>query len=219
MLKHASLSVTPPGETPAERWLDVPGYEGIYEVSDAGRIRSVPRVTAQGRIVVGKILSQFPNQRGRLMVTLQRDGAKHTQLVHRLVLKTFVGPCPAGMEACHNDSDRTNNALSNLRWDTPNNNWADRRALHAVRAADLEPVQPNKAHYRSQQTHCKRGHLLEQPNLLASKLKLNQRGCLACSRAHSNVRRFKQNGVELDLAAEADRQYAVLLAESDEAAS
>jgi hypothetical protein len=46
--------------------------------------------------------------------------------VHRLVLETFVGPCPPGMECCHEDDDRGNNVLSNLRWDTPKANAADR---------------------------------------------------------------------------------------------
>jgi hypothetical protein len=47
-------------------------------------------------------------------------------LVHRLVLETFVGSCPEGMEGCHGDGDKTNNALLNLRWDTPKSNTCDR---------------------------------------------------------------------------------------------
>jgi len=47
------------------------------------------------------------------------------QLVHRLVLEAFVGPCPDGMEACHLDSDKTNNRVSNLRWDTHLENMRD----------------------------------------------------------------------------------------------
>lgn len=46
--------------------------------------------------------------------------------VHRLVLEAFIGPCPPGMEACHNDGNPRNNALSNLRWDTSENNSADK---------------------------------------------------------------------------------------------
>lgn len=46
--------------------------------------------------------------------------------VHRLVLETFIGACPSGMEACHNDSNTMNNSLSNLRWDTPVSNQQDR---------------------------------------------------------------------------------------------
>lgn len=48
--------------------------------------------------------------------------------VHRLVLEIFVGPCPYGQEACHNDSDPSNNRVSNLRWDTHQGNMKDREA-------------------------------------------------------------------------------------------
>lgn len=59
---------------------------------------------------------------GHLSVNL-RAGVR--RLIHRLILETFVGPCPGGMECCHNDGDPTNNALSNLRWDTSKANKAD----------------------------------------------------------------------------------------------
>lgn len=51
--------------------------------------------------------------------------------IHRLVLEAFVGECPQGMEACHNNGDRTDNRLENLRWDTRKNNHADKR-LHGT---------------------------------------------------------------------------------------
>jgi hypothetical protein len=68
---------------------------------------------------------------GYWMVELNRDGKRSGRLVHRLVLEAFVGPCPDGMEACHRDGDRLNCALSNLRWDTPAANQAD-RVLHGT---------------------------------------------------------------------------------------
>jgi hypothetical protein len=46
--------------------------------------------------------------------------------IHRLVLEAFVGPCPNGFEACHNDGDRQNNRLENLRWDTRSGNHSDK---------------------------------------------------------------------------------------------
>lgn len=52
-------------------------------------------------------------------------GGKLT-LVHRLVLEAFVGPCPEGMQACHNDGNPSNNCLHNLRWDTAKSNHADK---------------------------------------------------------------------------------------------
>ena len=51
-------------------------------------------------------------------VLLHAGGKRRTRHVHRLVLEAFLGPCPEGREACHNDGDATNNNLSNLRYDT-----------------------------------------------------------------------------------------------------
>ncbi len=100
-----------------ENWKPIAGYEGLYEVSDMGNVRSIRR---------NLIKSPAANDRGYFHVGLH-SGAKQQRLyVHRLVLEAFVGPCPAGMEGCHNDGDRANNRLDNLRWDTSKNNHADR---------------------------------------------------------------------------------------------
>lgn len=55
---------------------------------------------------------------GHLHIDLCRDGKVYPKNLHRLILEHFVGPCPPGMEACHNDGNPANNALANLRWDT-----------------------------------------------------------------------------------------------------
>jgi hypothetical protein len=65
------------------------------------------------------------NSAGYLVVGLGAGRKQHR--VHCLVLEAFVGPRPAGMQGCHNDSNKLNCALSNLRWDTPKGNIADRR--------------------------------------------------------------------------------------------
>lgn len=66
-----------------------------------------------------------PNWTGRLVVGLYKNRRPHRRLVHRLVLETFIGPCPVGMEACHNNGNRQDNRLANLRWDTHSNNVKD----------------------------------------------------------------------------------------------
>ena len=68
---------------------------------------------------------------GRLAITLHRAGYVKTFTVHRLILLAFVGPCPEGMEACHNDGNASNNNLANLRWDTHINNEKD-KVLHGT---------------------------------------------------------------------------------------
>lgn len=118
----------------AEEWKDVPGYEGRYQVSNRGRVRSRPRwvrtVGGDGiptqRLCPGKVLSP----RGpRPFVELWIGNTSVKERVCRLVLLAFVGPCPKGMEACHfPDHDTRNNRLENLRWDTRKANSRDREA-------------------------------------------------------------------------------------------
>lgn len=107
-----------------ERWLPVVGYEGLYEVSDRGRVRSLHRVR-RGR--ADRLMAQKVDRRGRLTVCLASGGRKKFTQVHQLVLTAFVGPCPPRHEAAHNDGQAQNNALNNLRWDTHWNNMQDKR--------------------------------------------------------------------------------------------
>lgn len=112
-----------------ESWKPVPDFPG-YDVSEQGRVRS-HWTFGKGTHVdpfINRILKQASRHRGRLYVTLRRDGMPPVQTtVHRLVLFAFRGPCPDGMIACHNDGNHLNNRLDNLRWDTRKSNWADRR--------------------------------------------------------------------------------------------
>lgn len=74
----------------------------------------------------GRWLSFGNNGHGYATVGLWKDEKRYTMTVHRLILETFVGPRPDGMEACHYNGVRTDNRLENLRWDTPSNNQKDR---------------------------------------------------------------------------------------------
>lgn len=117
-----------------EVWKDVVGYEGRYRVSNFGRVESQPNK----RRTTALILKQSAHKTaGHMIVNLtSEEGGKWRQKchwVHRLVLEAFVGPCPEGMEACHNDGNPANNRLENLRWDTSKGNAADRR-LHGTDA-------------------------------------------------------------------------------------
>lgn len=106
-----------------ETWKAVVGYEGLYEVSDHGRIKNARN---------GAIKSQHKSKKdNRMRVMLHREGKQKCAKVHRLVLIAFVGPNPLGYECCHNDGNPQNNMLRNLRWDTAANNQAD-RAKHGT---------------------------------------------------------------------------------------
>lgn len=112
-----------------EQWLPVPDFEDNYEVSNLGRVRSLRRMTKAGWRGGDRVLRiRIDPKTGSVRASLWRDGKGSTVLVSRLVLRAFIGPCPAGMEACHNNGQPHENHLTNLRWDTHANNIADKKA-------------------------------------------------------------------------------------------
>lgn len=110
-----------------EVWKDVVGYEGMYQVSNLGRARSVEHVRDNGRMVKAKVIAVTNQTGGYSIVSLRdRSGKKATKYIHQLVLRAFVGERPANHDACHCNGDRGDNRLENLRYDTRANNLADR---------------------------------------------------------------------------------------------
>lgn len=119
-----------------EQWKPVVGFEGRYEISDAGAVRSVARrVTrvrypkgkrvVQVRDVVPAVMKTSLTANGYQRVTLRRKGVNKTMVVHRIVLEAFVGRRGAGQLCRHLNGCRTDNKLRNLCWGTPEENVAD----------------------------------------------------------------------------------------------
>lgn len=113
-----------------EEWRPVPGFESRYEVSNFGRVRSLPVTVACGRggrgrrTLPGRVLRPGKmNRFGHVSVVLGRAGG--SRCVHELVLLAFVGPKPPKHEARHLDTDGSNNRLSNLVWGTTSDNNKD----------------------------------------------------------------------------------------------
>lgn len=112
-----------------EIWKDVKGYEGIYQVSNLGRVKSLPRIRSTGCgtcIVKGGILKQsrnFYKKRNELMYPYvsfhNKSGVPSKKmLVHRLVAEAFI-PNPLNLSYVnHKDENKTNNNVSNLEWCT-----------------------------------------------------------------------------------------------------
>lgn len=115
-----------------EIWVEIPGYEGAYAVSDLGRVKSLarrvrlwtPNAGELTRMVSERILRPGPqkSKSGHLTVALGKGNSK---LVHKLVLLAFEGPCPDGFEVLHRDGDPANNRLDNLRYGTRSENLED----------------------------------------------------------------------------------------------
>jgi hypothetical protein len=118
----------------SENWRAIPGYEGMYEVSDHGRVRSLDRVTqASNRLLhrKGKIIKTNPDTHGYLQFRLWKDGQKKNAWVHQVVLEAFDRMGSPGEEGCHNNGDKSDNTPGNLRWDTKLGNMLDRK-LHGT---------------------------------------------------------------------------------------
>jgi hypothetical protein len=160
-----------------EEWRPVAGFEGMYEVSDLGRVRSLTRwvptkrENAPSYKIKGRLLRGCRGPDGYITAVLFRGRERTAIRVSRLVLQTFVGPCPTDMEACHNDGDRANNALTNLRWDTKSANRLDQ--------------QRHGTDYQANKTHCRHGHPYDEEN--TEWRRTGGRACLAC-RAASHQR-------------------------------
>lgn len=97
-----------------ETWKPIIGYEGLYEVSNYGNIRSLFRYK--------KVLKPWPTSIGYLMVYLSKDNSRKAFLVHRLVASAFLENPDNKPQVNHLDEDRTNNNVSNLEWCTRKEN-------------------------------------------------------------------------------------------------
>lgn len=124
------------GEWPeGEVWRPCFGYEGFYEVSDLGRVRSLftNRHSRPIRRTVPKIIKQYTNRLGYKTVSFVTHGIdgksrKSTQNVHTLVIVAFCGERPNGFVCGHRDGNPSNNNISNLQWITYVENERDKRA-------------------------------------------------------------------------------------------
>lgn len=160
---------------PQERWLPVVGYEGIYEVSDAGSVRSLDRVGVRGHRYRGRPLAPAVGVNGYPAVSLRDHyGRKLTRTVHRMVVEAFCGPIPEGLEVRHRNGIRTDSRLRNLHLGTRSENMLDRRD-HGTCP-------------QSNRTECPRGHALIAPNLVRSKWAAGVRQCRACHRESASAR-------------------------------
>jgi hypothetical protein len=193
LIASSSLTSSPDAYIDVIEWRPVVGWEGLYEVSSGGQVRSVDRIitTASGdRRYRGQLLKRAAHPvRGYLSVTLAYGVRRN---VHVLVAEAFRGARPDGKQVAHWDGDPTNNVTFNLRFASPGENQLD-----AVR---------HGTHYRASRVTCPLGHPLATWNCTAASLRRGNRDCLACNRGGS----FWRRNEHLDRRSICDSYYAEL---------
>lgn len=160
----------------SEKWLPVLGWEGFYEVSDMGRVRSIERVVecsngrkqpVKAKVLVGGRRAKNPYR----FVALSSPGREREQKnVSALVLEAFVGPRPAGQLARHLNDVKDDDRLENLAWGTVSENAYDRVN--------------NGSDHNARKTHCANGHFYDKKNtyIKVDSLGRTSRSCAECAR-------------------------------------
>lgn len=191
-----------------EKWKDITGYEGLYQVSDQGRVRSLDRYDSLGRLHKSQIKSQRKNNKGYFVLDLFKGegtrtcgggGKGRTFTAHKLVATEFCekpDDLEGREEICHLDGDRENNKADNLVWGNSTDNRYDSVA--------------HGTHYNAKKEVCSRGHKLVAPNLTTAAWKAGSRNCKACNRAGATLRSHP----DLDFQHVSDIHYANILGES-----
>lgn len=128
-------------DTKTEEWRSIPGFEGVYEVSNLGRVRSLDRQCTHPskRLGVqnrkGKLISPVKvSKYGHLRVGLHKEGVLLRKYVHQLVLLAFVGPPPVNQEVRHLNGVANDNRLENLSYGTKQENADDSRRHGTMQA-------------------------------------------------------------------------------------
>lgn len=111
-----------------EEWRPVVGYEGSYEVSSMGTIRSLDRINSRGSWIKGRLMKPYMNQYGYMKVKLRIKGEQTGYSVHRLVAQAFITNPDDKPQVNHINENKTDNRVSNLEWVTIREN-----AVHGTR--------------------------------------------------------------------------------------
>jgi hypothetical protein len=159
-----------------EEWRPIPGWEGAYEASNLGRVRSLRGGHRWGRVLKPHIRT---TSGGYPQVSLGLNG---TTCVHVCVAGAFLGPRPPGHQVRHLDGDPLNNRVENLAWGTPSENQHDK-------------IQHGR-HQEVNKTHCPQGHPYDEANTHRATDREGRprwRKCRACNRARCAVRREQRS--------------------------
>lgn len=120
-----------------ETWLPVPSFEGLYEASSFGRVKSIERILVNSvgiaakrkSVVLKGTVGNYGEKQMYENVVLYRDGGRYRKGVHQIICETFEGPRPPGALVRHMDGNGFNNIPANVRWGTHKENIADQFRL------------------------------------------------------------------------------------------
>lgn len=108
-----------------EEWRDIEGFEGLYQVSNLGEVKSLRKERALGhsvKVTEEHILRPSTHRDGYLRVVLMKDHVRYTRLIHRLVAQTFISNPENKPTVNHLDEIKTHNSVDNLEWATISEN-------------------------------------------------------------------------------------------------
>lgn len=109
-----------------EIWKDIKGYEGYYQVSNTGKIKTLEhniiRHNGKRLTIKEKILNGSKDTKGYLQVELKKDGKRNIKFIHRLVAETFIENPNNKLQVNHINGDKSNNGIDNLEWVTCSEN-------------------------------------------------------------------------------------------------
>lgn len=193
-------------------WKSVPGYEGIYEASDRGQVRSLDRIVVMrnGRRRPTPGVTLRPEKRGGrigreyLSVLLSKNGRVAQASVHVVVLSAFNPQPSPELIVCHDNGNPTDNRLSNLYWGTRQDNGED--------------MKRHGTDWHANKTHCPYDHAYDGPNLYRTYNRVKggknpSRGCKACIRARGKISYERRAGRPApNLQVLSDKYYAEIMA-------
>lgn len=156
-----------------ERWLPVPGYEGLYDVSDQGRVRRYTKTRVKPK-------KPHIGSTGYVMISLWKNNHQKLCTVHGLVAAAFLGPRPDGLQVRHLDGDYANPHLSNLTYGTPSQNALDQRG--------------HGTNFNANKTHCPQDHPYDKANtgIWISPEGWINRYCRTCAREKERRKRNRR---------------------------
>ena len=157
-----------------ETWKDIEGYEGLYQVSNLGRVKSLRS---------GKLLKQYINHQGYSQVTLSLNNVRCLKRVSRLVGYAFLSKTDLQTQINHIDENKLNNSVDNLEWVTPKYN-----INHGTRTARMQVTQGTKVTCSNGKTYMSISQASRELNISISSISQHLSG----KRAHVGGYIFKK---------------------------